>query len=49
MFAPRNGGGGREGFGVFLYGPVYRLVCYITWLDTTVDDLKTRPLHQILG
>ena len=22
--------------------------CYITWLDTTLDDLQTRPLCQIL-
>ena len=22
--------------------------CYISWLDATLDDLQTRPLHQIL-
>ena len=26
----------------------YHLVCCITWLDTTLGDLQTRPLRQIL-
>ena len=27
---------------------VISTVCYITWLDATVDDLQTRSLRQIL-
>ena len=27
---------------------LYHLVCYITWLDATLDDLQTTPLRQIL-
>ena len=27
---------------------LYQLVCYITWLDATMDDLQTRPSLQIL-
>ena len=27
---------------------LYDLVCYITWLDATVEDLQTRPLGKIL-
>ena len=28
-------------------GLLYHLVCYITWFDATLDDLKTRTLRQI--
>ena len=27
---------------------LYHLVCYITWLDVTLDNLQTKPLRQIL-
>ena len=27
---------------------ILNLVCYITWLDASLDDLQTRPLRQIL-
>ena len=26
---------------------LYHLVCYITWLDATLEDTQTRPLRQI--
>ena len=33
----------------FYQNLLYHLVCYITWLDATVDDLQTRPFFETIA